>query len=220
MDPTAVSVAAVRDVGPNAVAIDFETPAGFDARPGQFVRLSAEIDGETVSRFYTISSPDVADTFEVTLTVDPDGAFGTHVTTLEPGDSLLLAGPFGDAHYEGEAETVVLAGGPGIGPAVGIAERTLGDGGRATVVYRDDDPIHEGRLAELAKGGARVYVLSADEGLDAALAEALDAIEGDHRTFVYGFAPFVEAATEAIVGAGGDAAAAKVESFGPAPGTE
>ncbi|WP_254543402.1 FAD-binding oxidoreductase [Halomarina pelagica] len=220
MDPTPVTVAAVRDVGPNAVAIDFETPPDFDARPGQFVRLSAEVAGETVARFYTISSPAVTDTFEVTLTVDPDGAFGTYVATLAPGDALHFTGPFGDAHYEDEAETLVLAGGPGIGPAVGIAERTLADGGRATVVYRDDEPIHEERLAELAAGGARVYVLSEDEALDAALVEALDGVEGDRGTFVYGFAPFVEAATEALVAAGGDAEAAKIESFGPAPGTE
>jgi len=41
MEDVTVTVAAVRDVGPDAIAIDFESPAGFVAQPGQFVKLAA-----------------------------------------------------------------------------------------------------------------------------------------------------------------------------------
>jgi ferredoxin-NADP reductase len=67
MDQTDARVAAVREIGPDSIALDIETPDGFDARPGQFVKLS----GGGESRFYTISSPDVDGTFEVTIEVDP-----------------------------------------------------------------------------------------------------------------------------------------------------
>jgi cytochrome-b5 reductase len=217
MDQTAVTVAAVRDCGPDAVAIEFETPNGFDARPGQFVRLTATVEGEDVSRFYTISSPDVEGTFETTVGYDPDegGAFSEYLLAIEAGEEVTLAGPFGDDYYEDEPRVVVLAGGPGVGPAVGIAERALADGGEAAVVYLDDAPLHEDRLAALAEAGAAVEVYDADEemALTSAVVDALTCADGE-QVFVYGFADFLELAEGAVGEAGGDYDAAKVENFG------
>lgn len=217
MDQTDATVAAVHEVGPNAVALDIETPDAFDAHPGQFVRLSLELDGERESRFYTISSPDVGDTFEVTLTYDPDAdeeALGPRLAGLSPGDSVGVAGPFGDAYYEGESTTLVLAGGPGVGPAVGIAERTLADGGEAAVVYLDDDPIHEDRLSALADAGATVLLVDDPANFADAVTEAA---EDGTQAFVYGFAGFLEDALDALTESGVDPEMVKTESFGPDP---
>ncbi|WP_226021652.1 FAD-dependent oxidoreductase [Halomicrobium salinisoli] len=214
MDDTPCRVAAVRDVGPDAVAIDVESPAEFDAAPGQFVKLTFEVDGEAESRFYTVSSPEVGDTFEITVGIDPEGTVGPILADLAPGDELTVSGPFGSDYYEGEPFAVVLAGGPGVGPAVGIAERALDEGNDAAVVYRDDDPIHGDRLDALADRGAFVRRLDADGDLDAATADALAAADADPQLFVYGFADFVDAATDAVEAAGGDAEGAKIENFG------
>ncbi|MFB6074386.1 MAG: FAD-dependent oxidoreductase [Haloarculaceae archaeon] len=213
MDETTTTVRAVREVGPDAVAIDLETPAGFDARPGQFVNVTLPVDGEE-SRFYTVSSPDVTDVFEITIGIDPEGVLAPHLAALEPGDEVAVAGPYGRDYYEGEARVVVLAGGPGVGPAVGIAERALEDGGEAAVVYRDDDPIHEARLTALANRGAFVRVLDPDEALEDAVADALAAGRAPPQLFVYGFADFIDDVTAAIDAAGGDAEGAKIENFG------
>ena len=213
MDDVTVTVAAVHGVGADAVAIEFDSPDGFQARPGQFVKLGAEVDGETYNRFYTISSADVTDTFEVTVEVDPEGAFGPYLGALETDDTLTAAGPFGNAYYEDESRAVILAGGPGVGPAVGIARRALAEGNEAAVVYRDDDPIHEDALAEAEAEGATVHVLDADDPMGATVADVLAGTAGE-QVFVYGFAEFIDAATAAIDAAGGDADAAKVESFG------
>ena len=214
MDAT-VTVTAVEDVGPNTVVIRFESPAGFEALPGQFVRLSAEIAGEGYDRFYTLSSPGVVDTFELTIGVDPEegGPFSGYLASLEPGDGVEMSGPFGDAHYEGEARSVVLAGGPGVGPAVGIAERALDDGNEAAVVYRydGDAPAHEGRLDALRQRGGEVVITGGE--IDEAVAEALTG-DGDEQAFVYGFAEFIEQGLEAIRTAGVDTDTAKVENFG------
>lgn len=215
MEETAVRVAAVRDCGPDAVAIEFDTPDGFDARPGQFVKLTATVEGEDVSRFYTISSPDVEGTFETTVGYDPDegGAFSEYLLAIEAGDEVTLAGPFGNDYYEDEPRVVVLAGGPGIGPAVGIAERALADGGEAAVVYLDEAPLHEDRLAALSAGGADVFVLADEGGVADAVADSLTGGEGE-QVFVYGFADFLDVASDAIEAAGGDPEESKTENFG------
>ena len=213
-----VAVTDRRAVGPDAVALSLAAPAGFDASPGQFVKLTLATGGEEVSRFYTVSSPHVEDSVEVTVEIDPDGDLGPHLATLEVGDEIGMDGPFGSAAYEGEPRTLTLAGGPGVGPAVAIAERTLNDGGEAAVVYRDTEPLHADRLAALRERGATVLVLGGDAPLADAVADAVAGFEAPPKVFVYGFAPFLDDATAALSAAGKDADSAKVESFGPAPG--
>jgi 3-phenylpropionate/trans-cinnamate dioxygenase ferredoxin reductase subunit len=214
MDQTVTTVAGVRPVGPDAVAVDVTTPPSFDAEPGQFVKVVAELDGEDQSRFYTISSPRIGDTFEVTVEVDPEGTLGPWLAERAPGDELRVAGPFGRTYYDGEPRAVVLAGGPGVGPAVGIAERALEEGNVAGVVYRDDDPIHGDRLDALVEAGAFVAVVGDDEPLAPAVADALDAVGADAQLFVYGFADFLDVATDAIADAGADPDGAQFENFG------
>jgi ferredoxin-NADP reductase len=211
MEDTPVTVDAVREVGEHAVALDFETPSSFDAAPGQFVKLTLRVDGGEESRFYTISSPDVEDTFEITVEIDPDGEIGPELAGLAPGDEVRASGPFGNAYYEGEEEVLILAGGPGVGPAIGIAERALDEGKDTAVVYRDDHPIHQSKLTALDERGTFVRILADGESMDEAVREVLT---DRTQVFVYGFADFLDAATGAIAAAGGEPDAAKVENFG------
>ncbi|WP_256289794.1 FAD-dependent oxidoreductase [Halobellus inordinatus] len=212
MDAT-VAVGAVRDVGPQTVALELESPDGFDAEPGQFIKLAATVEGEEYARFYTLSSPGVDDTFEVTVGVDPEeaGPFSQFLLDLEAGDELDISGPFGQSYYEGEARVVVLAGGPGVGPAVGIAEAAVDDGNEAAIVYQTDTPAHESRLDALREAGASVVVV--DGAVDEEVAAAVTGAD-DEQVFVYGFAAFVEDATAALDVAGVDPDDAKVENFG------
>ena len=210
---TPVAAVSVRQVGPDTVAVEFETPPDFSAMPGQFVKLSGAVDGEEYSRFYTLSSPDVEETFEVTVGVSEEGGpFSQHLAELEPGDELEMQGPFGSNHYEGESRVVVVAGGPGVGPAVGIGERALGDGNDVAVVYLDDDSAHVTRLEELAAMGATVVMDDADAELVVHLRDVVTG-DGDEQVFVYGFADFVDRATDALAAVGytGDS---KIENFG------
>ena len=215
MDATETTVAAVRDAGDDALAVDLETPPGFEAEPGQFVKLTTTVDGESASRFYTISSPDALGTFTFTVGFDPEeaGPFSDYLRELDAGDVVTLSGPFGRNYYEAEPRVVVVAGGPGIGPAVAIAERALTEDNEAAVVYRDDALIHEARLAGIAAAGAAVFVLTESGELTDAVA-AVRSGRDDEQVFVYGFEPFLEDAEIAIEATGGDFAAAKVENFG------
>ncbi|SNR28515.1 Ferredoxin-NADP reductase [Halorubrum ezzemoulense] len=214
MDTTA-TVESVEPVGSDTYALRFRAPEGFAAEPGQFVKLGTEIGGESVARFYTLSSPRVGETFEVTVGIDPDegGEFSAFLSGAEAGTEMTLSGPFGDQHYDGEPRAVVIAGGPGVGPAVAIAERALDEDAEAAVVYRDDDVAHADRIDALRERGAAVRLLDGDAPLTDAVADVLTGADGG-TVFVYGFADLVADAEAAIEAAGGDADAAKVENFG------
>ena len=209
MDAT-IAVRSVSTVGPDTVAVTFDSPPGFDARPGQFVRLSAAVDGEEHARFYTVSSPDTDGTFETTVGLD-GGEFSEFLADLGSDDTLEMSGPFGEEYYEGEPRAVVLAGGPGVGPAVAIAEAALDAGNETAVVYRDDAPAHRERLDAVSERGGSVTVT--DGGIADAVAEAITGREGE-CAFVYGFDAFVEEALAALSDAGYPTEEAKVESFG------
>jgi ferredoxin-NADP reductase len=207
MDATQVSVRDVRTVGDDTVALELETPADFDAKPGQFVLIRATVGGEEVSRHYTLSSAGVEETFEITVGIDPEGDLSPWLADRESGDTVTVEGPFGTVFYEDE-DVVLLAGGPGVGPAVGMGERALADGHDVAIVYQDDSPAHEDRLAALAAGGASVIIT--DGGIDDAVADLVDR----GQVYVFGFREFVDESVAAIDAAGGNSDDAKIENFG------
>jgi cytochrome-b5 reductase len=207
-----VAVRSVESVGPDTVAITFESPTEFEAQPGQFVKLTGVVDDEEYSRFYTLSSPDVDAEFEVTVEVTEEGGpFSAYLAELSPGEQLEMAGPFGRDYYEGEQRVVVIAGGPGVGPAVGIGERARADGAEVAIVYQDAEPAHVDRLETLEERGADVWITDSDI---APFVEAAISGAEDEQVFVYGFTDFVDAAVEAIEAAGGVPDGAKIENFG------
>jgi ferredoxin-NADP reductase len=214
---TTVTVVDNESVGPDTYAVTFESPEGFDGRPGQFVKLSAQVDGEGHARFYTLSSPDSEGTFETTIEVDEAGGpFSAHLAGLESGDDIAVEGPYGDHHYEGESRVVVLAGGPGVGPAVAISEAAVADGNEAAVVYAHEGlPAHQERLNALEDAGAEVAMVDAGdvEAFNETVDDVVTTAAGE-QLFVYGFADFVAAARGAIEQAGGDLEGVKVENFG------
>jgi len=212
MDGTEVEVKAVRNVGKGTVVLEIESPPGFDARPGQFLQVAGTVDGETVTRHYTLSSPDADGTFDITVGVDPEGDLSPWLAECTAGETVAVAGPFGHSYYEGESRVIVLAGGPGVGPAVGIGARALADGGDVTIVYRDHEPAHEERLRELEADGATVLVTEESLTESEAVRDVLSRADG--QVFVYGFADFLSEAQEVLAATGHDPDDAKEENFG------
>jgi ferredoxin-NADP reductase len=195
------------------LAITLDAPEQFEAYPGQFVLVRADIDGEEISGYYTLSSSEVDEEFEVTVAVDDEGGtLGPWLAERSPGDTIEIDGPFGDIYYEGEDDVTVLAGGPGIGPAVAIGERAAAAGWNATILYLSDEPVHENRLSSLQDADMTVELLS--DG--ATLLEALDSVEIRGGVYVFGFAEFVTEARNALETTGVDSNEIHVESFGPA----
>ena len=218
MEGTEVAVEGVRSVGDDTVAIDLSNSEGWTITPGQFVQVGLRVDDEFVVRHYTVSSPYSDGSFEITVGIDEEGELSPALAALEPEDFVSVDGPYGRAYYEDEERVVVLAGGPGVGPAVGIAERVADEHGaeNVSVVYVDDEPAHVERLDALRIRGTTVKILGDDESLTEAVAET---VENGAQVFVYGFEGFLREATEAIEEAGYEGEP-KIENFGPEPGSD
>ncbi|MFC3958505.1 FAD-dependent oxidoreductase [Halovivax cerinus] len=207
-----VPISGIEEVGPNTIALALETPDGFDARPGQFVLVRATPDDEELARHYTLSSPTVDETFEITVGIDPAGDLSPWLAERTPGDDIEIEGPFGEIAYDGAGDVVTVAGGPGIGPGVAIAEAALAHGHDAVVIYRDEQPAHEDRLDVLEEAGVPVTIVDAGDGarLRDSIAEHVD----DGQVYAFGFRDFVTTVADAIEDAGGDPDDAMIENFG------
>jgi ferredoxin-NADP reductase len=220
IEGTPVAVESVREVGPDTVALELETPEGFDALPGQFVLLravpgddaEAADEDDVVSRHYTLSSASVEETFEITVGIDPDGDLSPWLADLEGGETVHVEGPFGEITYERDQDVVAIAGGPGVGPAVSIAEAAHDAGHDAVVIYQDDEPAHVERLETLEEGG--VTVVFVDDNEEDALREAIEAHHEAGQVYAFGFKGFVTTVADAIDEAGGDSDEALIENFG------
>jgi len=107
-------------------------PAPMAFRPGQFVSCLLPVDGETLTRPYSIASdPEHADTLEICLNLVPDGAGSRHLLSLPVGATVRLTGPWGTFVLDEppEAETVFVADGTGIAPIRPMIRRALAAGG-------------------------------------------------------------------------------------------
>lgn len=214
MDQWEVDVVGVESVGPRAVAVTLETPAGFTAKPGQFVLVKGTVDGESYARHYTLSSPAVADTFELTVGIDPDGVFSGWLADRRAGDTIDIEGPFGHVAYDGDGPVRVVVGGPGLGAGLGVAERAAAAGHAIAVVAAPEETglVHQRRFAALASDHP-IYVTDTPAGFAAAVARTYTAVPTG-TTYVFGFRDFVERARDAIEVAGGDPDEAAIESYG------
>jgi ferredoxin-NADP reductase len=116
-----LKVCAIYKETPNVKTFRLRDPDGgaipFAFLPGQFLTYSAEIDGKTVRRSYTISSSAAQTAFvETTIKCEDGGVFSDYMhVKVEEGDILDVMAPSGTFTFTGkEAESVVLIGG-GVG---------------------------------------------------------------------------------------------------------
>jgi len=100
-------------------------PGAFRFTPGQFLTFTFEIEGQPVSRCYTISSsPTRPDRATITVKRVPGGPVSNWLhDTLRPGDTVKALGPMGSfscfAHPA--AKYLFLSGGSGITPLMSMA---------------------------------------------------------------------------------------------------
>lgn len=108
----------------------FRTPSPklFRFRPGQFITIEVEIDGEVINRCYTISSPP---TRPDTLSITVKRALGGKVSNwlhdnLKPGVAIKALGPAGEfsCALHPAPKYLFLSGGSGVTPLMSMS-RTL-----------------------------------------------------------------------------------------------
>ena len=140
-----LQVAAVVPETAQAVRVRFAVPAAlrgrFDFEPGQYLTLTQTIDGEALSRAYSICSLP-GEPLEVGIKHLPGGRFSGYANQrLAAGDRLPVAAPQGlftrDPSRLDGVHYLCIAAGSGITPILSIARATLKrhPGNRVTLLY-------------------------------------------------------------------------------------
>jgi len=116
-----------------------DQPMLFFFKPGQFVTLELEIDGQQQMRSYTISSsPSVPYSFSLTIKRVPGGKVSNWLHDhLKEGDVLQVNGPVGNFNaIDFPAEKVLfLSGGVGITPVMSMARWFFDTNGAVDMVF-------------------------------------------------------------------------------------
>ncbi len=86
--------------------------------PGQFVNLY-RLDEKALTRAYSVASPPEWPFIELAIQII-GGKFTSYIDTLNVGDKIGVMGPFGANGYGGETKAIMVAGGIGITPMMGI----------------------------------------------------------------------------------------------------
>lgn len=195
-------------VGSSFVVFQFDCPAEFTAFPGHFVQVQATIDGESFGRHYSVSSPFVCDTFDITVAVDQDGTVSPWLAQREVGDRVEIEGPFGQNYYEGGIPVVVIASGPGIGAALGIAERAAANETEFSVLYSNPILAFERHLSRLATTNNPVIYVKNQ------LADGIELVLDNGELFVFGFRDFIASVESVLKEHGVDVDTVNFENYG------
>lgn len=224
----AATVVAIRPETASARTIRLRLGGPVTFLPGQHfvVRLTAP-DGYSAQRSYSASSaPDGSPELELTVERLPDGEVSTFLCDdLREGDAVELRGPIGGWFaWDGTASALLIGGGSGVVPLMSMlrhARRTGREDLLRLVVsvrapedlyYRDElraaGPVHVVYSRRTPAGHPRPPGrLTASDLAGPGGAPS--------RVYICGSAPFAEAATAAVLGAGFDAGSIRVERFGP-----
>jgi ferredoxin-NADP reductase len=131
--------------------------------PGQFLSLLLPVDGEILTRPYSIaSSPEDGDLLEICLNEVPDGRGSHYVCSLASGEQINFTGPWGTFRIDQPptAECVFLADGTGIAPIRPMIRRVLESESSFPVhlLYSAEDEAHllyRKEFTEWGRAGSR-----------------------------------------------------------------
>jgi glycine betaine catabolism B len=135
-------------------------PGAFRFTPGQFLTFTFEIDGQPVSRCYTISSPPTRpDRATITVKRVPGGPVSNWLhDNLRPGGTVSALGPFGSftSFAHPARKYLFLSGGSGITPLMSMARAYHDLGENADIVFVHNartpaDIIFRAELATMAR---------------------------------------------------------------------
>ena len=237
-----VRVAEIREETASTKCFRLVPPAGAfpPFRAGQYVNVFATVDGVCTSRPYSISSaPGQGEGVEITVRRKPGGFVSPHLLDrVAVGDALVVSAPTGDFYpspLRDTAELVLVAGGSGIAPFMGILEELAAREYTADVLLlygsrRPDDIVFRERLDRLAARWGHLRVVhviseptpadgwSGDRGFidRACLLRHVAAAELPQKTFfVCGPVPMYRLVVGALGDLGVPRHRVRVEPFGP-----
>jgi 3-ketosteroid 9alpha-monooxygenase subunit B len=218
-------IAETPDAKSLVISVPPELTDAFAYRPGQYLTVRVPDDGGGLSRCYSLASSPHTDTdLKITIKRVRGGQASNWICDhVRAGATLDLAPPAGEFTPASlDDDLLLLAGGSGITPAMGIIKSVLAHGtGRPALVYanRDvDSIIFAPELDALAERHPGRLVLThwLDGERGAPTPETLGPLlepYADREAFVCGPEPFVVVAREALRHAGIPEERVRVERF-------
>ncbi len=217
-------------------------PLPFTFAPGQFLTFSADIEGKTVRRSYTIASPPTRNAYvEITVKHEEGGLFSHYLhDKVAVGSTLQVRGPSGAFTFDGgTADSIVLiAGGVGITPMMCVV-RHLADmswpgeiflvlGIRSTeeFIFREELEFLQRRWPKLhlavsisARSEGTVWMGLEGPITRTTIAQAVPRIE-QRRVHLCGPPGMMQAIRQVLHELGVPPGQIKTEAFGPATGAD
>jgi glycine betaine catabolism B len=215
--------------------LEAEQPSRFAFEPGQHLTITVTVDGERLSRCYSVSSPaSQPDSLTITVKRTPGGLVSHWLHDhVRPGDLLEVAGPFGafTSTQLRAAPQLYLSAGSGITPLMSMARTIVDEGESADVVLvhharTPDDIVFRHELAGMGDQHPGVRVVVVCEGdcpteawtghrgrIDAAFLAAEVPDVREREVFLCGPSAYLVAAQAALATCGVDASRVHVESY-------
>jgi len=243
-----LKVASVARNTRDAIVVTFEVPDAlrdtFAFRPGQYLTLRTNVDGQELRRSYSICAVPSDMQLRVAIKRQDDGVFSSWANaSLASGQALDVMPPDGNFTYPFEAgqarSYVAFAVGSGITPIISLIKAALsteehsrftlffGNRASSAVLFRDE--IEDLKNLYMERFSV-VYVMSREHQdialfngrLDGAKAAQLMAVwmrgEQIDAAFVCGPHDMIESVTQALKEHGLDKSRIKFELFGSPPG--
>lgn len=118
---------ASRELAPGVRHFEFEAVgAPFDFTPGQFVSVHADVEGQEITRAYSIASAPGGNRFALCLNLVAEGHISPMLFALEPGDTVQIGDPLGFfVLRQPPSDSLLVATGTGVAPIRAILSRAL-----------------------------------------------------------------------------------------------
>jgi len=216
------TVRAHRDLSPTVREFEIRPEGG--VRPwtvGSHLNMRIEVDGREETRSYSlIGMPNAADAREVyriaVKLAQPSRGGSRYLWSLETGDELLIGEP--NNHFElgfGAAEFLLVAGGIGITPIVGMAQMLASKGAHLRMCYaarNAGELVYRDALQ--AALGDRLQTFSDDAGERLDLDAEIAALAPHAQLLACGPVPLLDALRDAWDRAARHPADLRFETFG------
>ena len=157
---------------PDTVTIYFEQPEPYlDYKPGQYLTVILDVEGKEERRSYSLCTSPYVDPYPgITVKRVKDGLISNHLLDkLRPGKSIEIMKPMGhftlDFHSKNKYHYVMVTGGSGITPIMGLAKSILLNEPQSqiTLLYcsrSEEQIIFNKQLSELeAKYSGKIKIL-------------------------------------------------------------
>ena len=196
---TAAAVAGVRDAAEGVREILLKPEAGAGPFPsGAHLAIRVIIDGKTDLRYYSLVGETPVDgCWRIAVKREEPGRGGSrYMWSLPVGARLEVAEP--DTHFEltrQAPEYLLIAGGIGVTPLIGMAGRLVRRGSKVRMLYAGRSRAAMPFLDDLATMlGDRLEVFAADEGQRMDLAAELAKLDPSGEAYVCGPISLLEGA--------------------------